>query len=1339
MKRRVLSVLLSLCLVLSLLPTAAFAQGKSYVALGDSITTGDGLAGSEQAFPEIVAEETGYDLTNLAVSGATSGDLLEVVQDEENSDILQNADLITITIGGNDLMGALYQYLADEYNKVNDPDISAGDVQDALAGKDGTSDLQTKLMTVATTVIGDFADSDAATAALQNFGSNLDQIIAAIKSANQDVTIIVANQYNPYSYAAEEATDFIASYLAKTVANAFEAGVQRLNSEVFDAGEQVELYVIADVYGTFSAASDNPCNAYFTSATDMDLDFHPNAYGHELIAEVINSLLAEIGGSGGEEQPEPQVEQLWVNGKNILEATDYTVQCGSGKAVYDPVDNTLTLDNATITEAHYNDGNIKFTGDLIIVLKGENTITSASYCGIGADYGSLTIRGEDSSAALTIEGCTFGIDLWGGDLTISSSTLCITGTFGGIHNTYSDISISGSNVTACSINGHSGGISTAGSLTIDSTSTVTAVSENKASFGVSATEGIIINGNIYSCSGPEMVVESGEPKEGLRTFGVVVNGVDVLAAADYTVSCGGGTAVYAPEDNTLTLNNAEISSGYAYYGNTCGIYSDEDLTIVLEGTNTISGANYGIRSEEGLTIRGDGSLTITGDYVGIYTSSGDFRFEGGTLDIEIDSSGNDDVDGRGIISDASDDYEMTISGGSITIDMEGDGFGIFREYGDLKIEGGCVEITSTDSAIYAGSGDVIISGTPTITVTAGEGNLGIQAFDRNIKLNDTVYTCDMSTVTIQSGSIITGLRQKGVVVNDVLLSDSGTVECGEGTAFYNADNKTLTLTNATINTGHSYFDGTCGIYADVPLTIILVGENTISGMDYGIYGGGNITIEGNGTIAVSAEEAGIFTRDSLSLNSGTVTATGLGDGSFGIYAGEFTMEEGSALIASGGQAAIIAFYSCSLPDGYLPDGYSLQSDDYDTVFTIAKDGSQVIYNYDPTAGTFTLTGAATRVTLTAPAVVDDGKDDDHDTGSTTESERNPDGSLTTTVTKPDGSTVETTRNPDGSKEVVETKKDGTVVTTATDKSGNETMTTENPDGTSVVAITRTDGSTSATTVDEDGLSVTVAALSDSAIAQGQTGTVSLPMPSVTAASDLDSAPAVMLDLPADTAVKVEIPVENVTAGTVAVLEKADGTSEIVKTSVTTTNGVVLTLSAGETVKIVDNTKTFADVADTFWGADAVAFASSRELFNGTSATDFSPNAPMNRAMIVTVLARLDGVDTTAGSTWYEAGVQWAVSSGISDGSGLDQNLTREQLATMLYRYAQYKGYDVSVGENTNILSYSDVSSVSEYAMEAMQWVCGAGIIGGKDGMLDPAGNATRAEVATMLMRFVALL
>ena len=103
-------------------------------------------------------------------------------------------------------------------------------------------------------------------------------------------------------------------------------------------------------------------------------------------------MVAESGESGGEEQQpefedpvsEPQVEQLWVNGENILEATDYTVQCGSGTAAYDPADNTLTLDNATITEAHYS-GNIEFTGDLTIVLIGENTITGDSnFYGIGA-------------------------------------------------------------------------------------------------------------------------------------------------------------------------------------------------------------------------------------------------------------------------------------------------------------------------------------------------------------------------------------------------------------------------------------------------------------------------------------------------------------------------------------------------------------------------------------------------------------------------------------------------------------------------------------------------------------------------------------------------------------------------------------------------------------------------------------------------------------------------------------------------------------------------------------------------------------------------------------------
>ena len=135
------------------------------------------------------------------------------------------------------------------------------------------------MLTFAAGVIGGFASSDAATTALMEFGTNLSAIIAALYQANPDVTIIVANQYNPYSYAAEEATG-VATYLASIVSNAFEGGVQALN-EVIASGTG---YEVADVYTAFQAATETPCNAYFTSTSDMNLDFHPNAYGHELMA-----------------------------------------------------------------------------------------------------------------------------------------------------------------------------------------------------------------------------------------------------------------------------------------------------------------------------------------------------------------------------------------------------------------------------------------------------------------------------------------------------------------------------------------------------------------------------------------------------------------------------------------------------------------------------------------------------------------------------------------------------------------------------------------------------------------------------------------------------------------------------------------------------------------------------------------------------------------------------------------------------------------------------------------------------------------------------------------------
>ena len=177
---------------------------------------------------------------------------------------------------------------------------------------------------------------------------------------------------------------------------------------------------------------------------------------------------------------------------------------------------------------------------------------------------------------------------------------------------------------------------------------------------------------------------------------------------------------------------------------------------------------------------------------------------------------------------------------------------------------------------------------------------------------------------------------------------------------------------------------------------------------------------------------------------------------------------------------------------------------------------------------------------------------------------------------------------------------------------------------------------------------------------------------------------------------------------------------------------------------------FGDVDDGDWFADAVRFVYENGMMNGVSETDFAPHAATSRSMIVTILYRLEGepvVDyamgftDVAGDAYYAEAVRWAASEGIVGGYGgglfgSDDAVTREQLAVILYRYAVYKGYDVSIGEDTNILSYDDFADLSEYAIPAMQWACGAGIITGvTDATLVPQGEATRAQVAAMLMRF----
>ena len=178
---------------------------------------------------------------------------------------------------------------------------------------------------------------------------------------------------------------------------------------------------------------------------------------------------------------------------------------------------------------------------------------------------------------------------------------------------------------------------------------------------------------------------------------------------------------------------------------------------------------------------------------------------------------------------------------------------------------------------------------------------------------------------------------------------------------------------------------------------------------------------------------------------------------------------------------------------------------------------------------------------------------------------------------------------------------------------------------------------------------------------------------------------------------------------------------------------------------------FNDVANDAWYYDAVAYMVENGLMDGTSANYFQPDLKTSRAMIVTILWRMEGepvvnnvmqfIDVAEGK-WYSEAVRWAVANGIVKGYDAanfapDDNITREQMVAILYRYAQFKGRDVSVGENTNILSYNDALEISEYAIPAMQWACGEAIITGMgNGSLAPKDTATRAQVAAILCRFL---
>lgn len=281
MKKRILSLVLCLALTLCVMPCSAQAGGLTYLALGDSITTGYGLENAQtEGFASLLAENLGYDLINHAVNGnTTTGLITQLVNPAILADI-KNADLITITIGGNDMLALFFNAIMETYNTMNadSAQLNASDIG-AIMGNPGDPRQMTLMMCAQLVLMGNpstdtpgFAETETFRQGLSTYAFALAGIVNSIHAVNPDVKVIVATQYNPYA----NFTDAFAALNA-----GFETGVRMLNQAIVK-NAVVGGYTVADVYGAFSGAEENLYNGCMEP---LNMDIHPNAAGHKMLYE----------------------------------------------------------------------------------------------------------------------------------------------------------------------------------------------------------------------------------------------------------------------------------------------------------------------------------------------------------------------------------------------------------------------------------------------------------------------------------------------------------------------------------------------------------------------------------------------------------------------------------------------------------------------------------------------------------------------------------------------------------------------------------------------------------------------------------------------------------------------------------------------------------------------------------------------------------------------------------------------------------------------------------------------------------------------------------------------
>ena len=969
MRKRILSTLLALCLALSLLPASALAAGgeqKSYVALGDSITTGYGLD-EAQSFAEQIAEQEGYTLNgSLARDGATSTDLLEVVRSEANADTLKNADLITITIGGNDLMNALYAYLADAYNTQNRTDITAEDVKASLAGTHSEIQQFTMLI-LAASKISDFPRSTEATTALGAFTTNLTNIISAIKGNNSSAEIIVVNQYNPYS---RLSTGNLLDL------SALDSAVQALNTAISSGA--TAGYTVADVYTAFEEATENPCNAS-VSLPSINLDFHPNAAGHSLIADTISALLTDEGGSEDPEVSGP----IFVGGVELTgskESPAYATTNDSGAVTkitdgdFVPAENnwniqwdgaTLTLKGAKITTiAETPDDYLPQSAaiyydeatDLEIVLVDANTVTGP---GTSADfvnsYGiyvdsevTLTISGSGSLAATGGDAATYsgggsyGIYTWG-DAIITSGTVTATGRAAEFqsHGIYARLNatISGGAVKA------TGGAVTSSEEDGDDASSgiyanivtisggevtakggaVTSSGDNARSCGIYGrdwlNDNVIISGGTVHATGGTFNSTSTDTEANVGSYGIYGAGFDGTVISGGTVTASGGSGalggdIYLDPEGNASIQSIQVKAGQDADSATEIIGSPFVLSRGI--TDLVSGAKYFHSESQAL----EGDIFVGG--VGLTSSEGNPAYAKTGADGAVTTEGAN-----------ANDYNIKWDGSTLTLNNA------TITQGAL---GGAAIWYYRDSDL-----NIALVGANTVTGPSGSGSGasdGIFARDPNELIDLTISGSGSLTVT--GGGTVSesyGIRTDNLIVQ----SGTGTVNATGGDGAEDSHG-IYARHNVTISGG------------DVTATGGTVNATSEDGAEdsYGIYAANDFTISGGAVTATGGDSAedsfGIYADNDVTITNGDVTATSgdSADYSCGIYADHGNIDvSGGTVIARGGDSGDNSDGICVSKDGITISGGEVTTTGGDTEGrSCGIDADSITIN----GGVFTATG-----------------------------------------------------------------------------------------------------------------------------------------------------------------------------------------------------------------------------------------------------------------------------------------------------------------------------------------------------------------------------------------------